>query len=594
MAEHYASVINYRTRILEYNIKILRFWGDGMIGRIIEGRYNGSEVHKLPDKNMLFVQTEEGNRIALSKSNVISIDDVSSQYPSTGSKVMMVMWNDFEISILQFGSASNETSKVHDVTEINKSSTNKSKTKRKKKSPILPALVILGVIVALAVIIALNWHEHDWRSATCTSPKICVECEKTEGDALPHAWVDATCLVPKTCADCGLTDGSTLKHVWIDATCTDAKECSMCGTVEGEALGHTDGEWIDYANNKKEQVLICTRCGIEVDRREYQVMSADGIAWTLGDIPDAIYDENGFLISCNDFMGVYAKSLLQMPDRDQHVTQLNFIYDSHYDIKIMRDQNNESFVAMSFEGNEKLQEPMNCVSLVVSADKLVNNYTSYRTVLLNILGALPLSIDHSLHSIEEGTDVIVELINKAADNDISKGTVELINSDLPAVLEKNGVVYTLFVQQDQLYVVASIGTVQSISENDFIVGGACTAGESNNVIRNLNNRGANMFWVYYDAATDPSQSGVITTAREIQLGDNFLNVLIQYGSGEYGYFTTDCAFYKEIPYALRQRVQNDCHTYLTYFYDHYGLHFFFNGKNELTFVVFSNRINATS
>lgn len=84
-----------------------------MIGKIIEGRYVGSEVHKHPERNVLYIQTQEGQKVALSKNNIISMDDVSSQYPSVGSKTMMVIWNDFEISILQFGNVTNNAVKEH-------------------------------------------------------------------------------------------------------------------------------------------------------------------------------------------------------------------------------------------------------------------------------------------------------------------------------------------------------------------------------------------------------------------------------------------------------------------------------------------------
>lgn len=91
-----------------------------MIGKVIEGRYIGSGVYKLPDKNVLFIQAEDGTKIAISKSNAISIDDVSDQYHSYGKKVMMVMWNDFETSLIQIGMLSNvqgSTTKARSTTE---------------------------------------------------------------------------------------------------------------------------------------------------------------------------------------------------------------------------------------------------------------------------------------------------------------------------------------------------------------------------------------------------------------------------------------------------------------------------------------------
>lgn len=76
-----------------------------MIGKVLEGRYLGANINKLPDKNVLYIETEDGNKIALSKKNVISIDDVTAEYPGKGKKVMMVLWNDFETSIVQIGAA---------------------------------------------------------------------------------------------------------------------------------------------------------------------------------------------------------------------------------------------------------------------------------------------------------------------------------------------------------------------------------------------------------------------------------------------------------------------------------------------------------
>lgn len=51
---------------------------------------------------------------------------------------------------------------------------------------------------------------HEWLEATCTSPKKCVLCGKTEGEALGHTWIEATYDSPKTCSVCGATEGSPL------------------------------------------------------------------------------------------------------------------------------------------------------------------------------------------------------------------------------------------------------------------------------------------------------------------------------------------------------------------------------------------------
>lgn len=96
----------------------------------------------------------------------------------------------------------------------------------------------------LAVFVMLTGcgHEHTWADATCTTPKTCSECGKTEGEVLEHTWVEATCAEPKHCSVCGETEGEALEHTWTEATCAEPKHCSVCGETEGEALEHT---WIE-------------------------------------------------------------------------------------------------------------------------------------------------------------------------------------------------------------------------------------------------------------------------------------------------------------------------------------------------------------
>lgn len=97
--------------------------------------------------------------------------------------------------------------------------------------------------------------DHDWKSATCTSPKICRECGETSGDALGHDWSDATCTTPATCYICGDTSGYAGGHDWIPATCTTPKTCWTCNATEGYALGH---DWSDATCTTP---ATCYRCG---------------------------------------------------------------------------------------------------------------------------------------------------------------------------------------------------------------------------------------------------------------------------------------------------------------------------------------------
>ncbi|MBQ8165173.1 MAG: hypothetical protein IJZ94_05095 [Clostridia bacterium] len=92
-------------------------------------------------------------------------------------------------------------------------------------------------------------HVHDYSSATCAEPQICISCGATNGKPAGHDWKDATCTSPKTCVSCGITDGTAAGHDWKDATCTSPKTCVSCGITDGTAAGH------NYVSGE------CTSCG---------------------------------------------------------------------------------------------------------------------------------------------------------------------------------------------------------------------------------------------------------------------------------------------------------------------------------------------
>ena len=91
---------------------------------------------------------------------------------------------------------------------------------------------------------------HDWKEATCTTPKTCTKCDETRGEETGHSWKKATCTTPKTCTNCLETVGTELGHSWKAATCTVPKTCYECGMTSGSSLEHT------YRNGK------CEDCGM--------------------------------------------------------------------------------------------------------------------------------------------------------------------------------------------------------------------------------------------------------------------------------------------------------------------------------------------
>ena len=124
-----------------------------MIGKVVDGRYAGCYVHKLPDKNVIFIQTEDGQRIALSKQNVISIDDVTDQYPSNAKKVLMVIWSDFETSIIQLGTQTSYANTPPSARRSSKEQMNKPIEAKKRLPLLMKALITLGIVVFFVVLV---------------------------------------------------------------------------------------------------------------------------------------------------------------------------------------------------------------------------------------------------------------------------------------------------------------------------------------------------------------------------------------------------------------------------------------------------------
>lgn len=124
--------------------------------------------------------------------------------------------------------------------------------------------IILLLSAAVALCLAGCCFSHEWADATCTAPKTCTKCEKTEGEALGHAWKDATCSTRKTCSVCSAVEGEYLPHSWIDATCSTPRTCSVCSKTSGKPIAHS-WEWTVTSEpgycKQGAKSGICSVCG---------------------------------------------------------------------------------------------------------------------------------------------------------------------------------------------------------------------------------------------------------------------------------------------------------------------------------------------
>lgn len=100
-------------------------------------------------------------------------------------------------------------------------------------------------------------HEHIFTDATCITPKTCIECEKTEGEALGHCFLDATCELPATCEICGETEGEALGHT------IEVGKCSNCNEYQGMEIIESIFEKLTYANSQTDLALIAQTSGID-------------------------------------------------------------------------------------------------------------------------------------------------------------------------------------------------------------------------------------------------------------------------------------------------------------------------------------------
>ena len=153
-------------------------------------------------------------------------------------------------------------------------------------------LLVLLISVAILFSLAGCCLSHEWVDATCTTPKTCSECGKTDGTILPHAWIAATCTTLKTCSVCAITEGELLPHAWNDATCSVPQTCSVCSATEGDVLPHT---WIAASCQAPQ---TCSACHEELG----DILDHTVSEWHVAKEPTCtnVGIENGSCVYCNN------------------------------------------------------------------------------------------------------------------------------------------------------------------------------------------------------------------------------------------------------------------------------------------------------
>lgn len=127
-------------------------------------------------------------------------------------------------------------------------------------------MLYISLCMVMIVMLTACGHQHTWQEAACITPKTCIECGVTEGEALGHQWVAATCEEPERCSICGVTQGDALGHVWEKATCLQPEHCSICGATKNNTLGnHECNTWSEVLDPTCSETGfkkgICINCG---------------------------------------------------------------------------------------------------------------------------------------------------------------------------------------------------------------------------------------------------------------------------------------------------------------------------------------------
>lgn len=168
----------------------------------------------------------------------------------------------------------------------------------KNKEKRIITVVLVAIVIIIISAIGIYFGYHTWNEATCSEPRTCIICGKTEGEALGHKWKSATCTESQICSVCNQTKGDKLGHdpeewsIIKEATCTavgeketTCKRCKKSLTAQIPMIEHTPGEWTvtkDYKVNRDGTVtpgmeaVLCCVCNNELETREYTIELTNG------------------------------------------------------------------------------------------------------------------------------------------------------------------------------------------------------------------------------------------------------------------------------------------------------------------------------
>lgn len=143
-------------------------------------------------------------------------------------------------------------------------------------------LSCLCIAALLLTLLAGCGHEHEWQEATCTSPRTCTVCGRTEGEPLGHKMSKPNYQSPATCSVCGYTEGEPLTADFV---------------THGIIVNLKEGGTADYSTTCKNDPAKTTQGKVSV--AAYETMEPDddhpekeSYEWKTVSLAVAFSDEN--------------------------------------------------------------------------------------------------------------------------------------------------------------------------------------------------------------------------------------------------------------------------------------------------------------
>ena len=278
----------------------------------------------------------------------------------------------------------------------------KTSKKPRNRKRAIAIIVAIAIVVIAICIFALTYCPHDeWADATCTEPKTCVRCGKTEGEALGHDWKDATC--------------------------TESKTCQRCGETEGDALGHKAGDWssktLNALNAKYKSEQKCSVCGTVLDSKEENVTS---------------FVENGkFILSPSDFNDRLSFELLCIKDCKLS-SKLETGSGSTLALNVYRSSSKKIAAAGFMSESSKATAD----DLLTTSSK-TKGKTFANVVFFFTKGADSQYAAETLYAVIQAADPLLSEDSSKAKEIGSSCAEQLTSSNTSASVTENGITYTL-------------------------------------------------------------------------------------------------------------------------------------------------------